>query len=409
MKLIGPFKQIITLRNIDLKGPVGDEALEIIKDGGIIVNDKTIVALGDFESIFKQYKSEIKTVKEITTDQVLVPGLVDMHTHICFAGTRSRDYAMRNAGKTYLEIAKEGGGIMDTVNATRDATREELEELTLSRVKRHIRNGVTTMEIKSGYGLSFGQEIKMLKVIEDVIPQTAATIIPTCLAAHIFPKDYDGTVQEYLAEIVEKLFPVLRSEKLCNRIDAFIEEEAFNAKNIAPYFEAAQRMGFDITVHADQFHPGGTEVAVKYNALSADHLEASGDKEIQLLASSNVVAVALPGATLGLGCAFTPARKLLDAGCSLAIASDWNPGSGPMGDLVTSASILQTFQKLSTAEVLSGMTFRAAHALNLKDRGTLDKGMKADFISFPVNDYREILYQQGQLKPSKVWIDGERQ
>ncbi len=407
MKLIGPFKQIITLRNLALKGPLKDESLEIIRDGGILVEDGKIKTIGSFEVLREENRDFIKTIEELQSPQVAIPGLVDMHTHICFAGTRSRDYAMRNAGKTYLEIAKEGGGIMDTVNATREATREELEELTLSRVKRHISNGVTTMEVKSGYGLTIGQEIKMLKVIEDVIPKTSASIIPTCLAAHIFPKDYDGTVQEYLSEIIENLFPVLKSEKLCNRIDAFIEEEAFNAKNIAPYFEAAQKMGFDITVHADQFHAGGTEVAVKYNALSADHLEASGEKEITLLAKSNVVAVALPGATLGLGCAFTPARKLLDAGCSLAIASDWNPGSGPMGDLVTSASILQTFQKLSTAEVLSGMTYRAAAALKLRDRGTLDNGMKADFISYSVDDYREILYQQGQLKPENVWVDGK--
>ena len=165
-------------------------------------------------------------------------------------------------------------------------------------------------------------------------------------------------------------------------------------------------MGFDLTLHVDQFHTGGSAVAVKHKAISADHLEASTDKEIQQLAKSKVIAMALPGATLGLGCPFAPARKLLDAGAAVAIASDWNPGSAPMGDLLSQAAILGTFEKLSNAEVLSGITYRAAAALNLKDRGRVEKNFLADIISFPTNDYREILYQQGQMKPCMVWKSG---
>ncbi len=167
-------------------------------------------------------------------------------------------------------------------------------------------------------------------------------------------------------------------------------------------------MGFELTVHADQFTMGGSAVAVKFDALSADHLEASGEKEIKVLAQSNTIAVALPGASLGLGCGFTPARKILDQGGGLAIASDWNPGSAPMGDLLAQASILATFEKLSTAEVFAGITFRAAAALGLNDRGKIWPGFLADFILFPTSDYREILYQQGKLKPEMVWKSGER-
>ena len=247
----------------------------------------------------------------------------------------------------------------------------------------------------------------MLQAIQAANEQCEADLIATCLAAHIFPKDYVGSISEYLAEISTTLFPILKEENLSNRIDAFIEEEAFSPALIAPYLQRAQAMGFDITLHVDQFHAGSSAVAVKYKAISADHLEASTEKEIQALATSEVIAVALPGASIGLGCAFTPARKLLDAGAALAIASDWNPGSAPMGDLMTQAAILGTFQKLSTTEVLSALTFRAAAALNLSDRGQLQKGFLADFISFPTNDYREILYQQGQLKPGTVWKRGE--
>jgi len=166
-------------------------------------------------------------------------------------------------------------------------------------------------------------------------------------------------------------------------------------------------MGFDITVHADQFSTGGSAIAVKYGAISADHLEASTGHEIQLLSNSKVVAIALPGASLGLGCNFAPARRLLDAGAILAIASDWNPGSAPMGNLLVQAAILGTFEKLTNTEVLSGITFRAAAALNLQDRGKLETGCLADLIAFPTSDYKQILYNQGMLLPSKIWKNGK--
>jgi imidazolonepropionase len=171
--------------------------------------------------------------------------------------------------------------------------------------------------------------------------------------------------------------------------------------------QSAKELGFDITIHADQFTTGGSEVALQYGAISADHLEASEDKEIEALANSNTIAVALPGASVGLGCAFAPARKIIDKGGALAIASDWNPGSAPMGDLVCQASILATFEKLTTAEVLAGITFRAAAALNLFDRGRIIAGNKADFILYSTTDYRDILYYQGSLRPSKIWKSGK--
>ena len=267
--------------------------------------------------------------------------------------------------------------------------------------------GVTTLEVKSGYGLSIDEELKMLRAIKDANASISADLIPTCLAAHMLPKDYLGSASEYLEEISTKLFPILKEEQLTNRIDAFIEESAFSKNQIVLYFQKAKEMGFDITVHADQFSPSGSEVAVKFGAISADHLEASTQKEIELLAKSNVIATALPGASLGLGCNFTPARKILDAGGTLAIASDHNPGSAPMGDLLTQASILGAFEKLSNAEVMAGVTFRAAAALNLSDRGQLAKGFLADLSIFHTHDHKEILYNQGAFKPCMVWKNGE--
>jgi imidazolonepropionase len=404
MKLIGPFKQVLPMTGISLKGAITDEQLLIIDDAGIVINGDKIEAIGSFKDLTNEYKNA--EIQELKGDHVCLPGFIDAHTHICFAGSRANDYAMRNAGKSYLEIAKAGGGIWDTVTQTRKASKENLKNGAVKRANRHFKNGVTTIEVKSGYGLTVAEELKMLYAIKEAGNETAADIIPTCLAAHMLPKDYDGSAEAYLNEISTVLFPKIKEEKLSNRIDAFIEESAFTPEQIKPYFEKAKALGFDITVHADQFSTGGSKTAVDFNAISADHLEVSSQKEIEILANSNVIATALPGASLGLGCDYAPARKLLDAGATLAIASDHNPGSAPMGDLLTQATILGAFEKLTNAEVLAGITIRAAAALRLKDRGELKKGKLADFSLFHTGNYQDILYNQGNLKPCMVWKKG---
>lgn len=402
LQLIGPFTQLLPMTGLPLKGALKDEQLPIIENGGILLSKGKIVNVGVFDELI----SDDVKIYHIEGAHVCLPGFVDSHTHICFGGTRARDYAYRNAGKTYLEIAKAGGGIWDTVTQTRKASQVELAKGILSRSQKHLKNGVTTIEVKSGYGLSVDEELKMLRAIKQANEISNASFVPTCLAAHMKPKDWNHQ-KEYLEEIIATLFPILKTENLAQRVDAFVEESAFSPEEIKPYFQKAKEMGFDITVHADQFTTGGSQVAVDFDAVSADHLEASTEKEIQLLAKSNTIATALPGASIGLGCAYTPARKILDAGGALSIASDHNPGSAPMGDLLTQASILGTFEKLSNTEVLAGITFRAAAALRLADRGKLEAGAQADFIVFPIDNYQEITYHQGQLKPSEVWKNGE--
>ncbi|MBO0331279.1 imidazolonepropionase [[Muricauda] lutisoli] len=401
--LIGPFTQLLPMTGLPLKGALKDEQLHIIENGGILVSEGKILKVG----VFDELKSDDVDIQHIEGQKVCLPGFVDSHTHICFGGTRARDYAYRNAGKTYLEIAKAGGGIWDTVTQTRKASQEELVKGIVSRSKKHLKNGITTIEVKSGYGLSVDEELKMLRAIKRANKTTNASLVPTCLAAHMKPKDWSED-NDYLDTIINELFPIIKTENLANRVDAFVEESAFSPEEIKPYFKKAKEMGFDITVHADQFTTGGSQVAVDFDAVSADHLEASTEKEIQLLAKSNTIATALPGASIGLGCAYTPARKILDAGGALSIASDHNPGSAPMGDLLTQASILGTFEKLSNTEVLAGITSRAAAALRLADRGKLETGAVADFVVFPTDNYQEITYHQGQLKPHMVWKKGEQ-
>jgi len=405
--LIGPLSQVIPMTGITLKGAVPDSQLRIIENAGILFADGRIKTIGRYKKLATEVKDLNVKLIRLEGNHICLPGFVDSHTHICYGGSRARDYAMRNAGKTYLEIAEEGGGIWDTVQQTRKATKEELIKGIIKRAKQHLKNGVTTIEVKSGYGLSIKEELKMLQAIKEADEQFPLDFVSTCLAAHMLPRDFRGSSSEYLSEISEQLFPILKKEKLSNRVDAFIEKGAFNNSEIAPYLSKAIEMGFDITIHADQFSVGGSKVAVKFNAVSADHLEASTSHEIELLAKSDVIATALPGASLGLGCSFTPARKILDAGGALAIASDHNPGSAPMGDLLTQCAILGTMQKLTNAEVLAGITFRAAAALKLPDRGKLKAGYLADFNLFHTDNFNEILYNQGAFKPCMVYKEGK--
>lgn len=406
MKIIGPFKQVITLANLPLRGKLSDEQIEIIADGGILINENKIHSIGDFETL-KSENPNIE-IEYVQGEQIVLPAFTDSHTHICFGGNRANDFAMRNAGKTYLEIAESGGGIWSSVQHTRAASEEELLSTLLERIGFLLSQGITTIEVKSGYGLDVENELKMLRIIKKAQEKTEATLVPTCLSAHLKPRDFEGSNEEYLNYILNEILPKVKEEKLSNRVDIFIEKSAFQPDESKAFLIKAKELGFDLTVHADQFTPGSSRIAVEVGAKSADHLEATIDEDIEFLAQSDTVATALPGASLGLGEKFTPARKLLDAGAIVAIASDWNPGSAPMGNLVTQASILATFQKLSTADVLAGITSRAAFALGLEDRGQIKVGMKADFVTFKTNNFQNILYQQGSLSAEDVYIDGNK-
>jgi imidazolonepropionase len=404
--IAGPFRQLLSMDNLPLKGSLKDAQLEIIEEAGIVHQNGLIIATGQFKSLCSKYKSAGITIQPIDADLIVMPGMIDPHTHICWAGSREHDYALRLEGKSYAEIAQTGGGIWDTVLKTRNASSEDLFSLLMSRASRQLKNGITTCEVKSGYELNLAGELRMLEIISLVQHKHPIDLISTCLAAHIKPLDFEGTKSEYLQLLTKMLLPLVKSENLSNRVDIFVEEGAFGVREAESYLKAATELEFDLVVHGEQFTPGGVELAVNLGAKSVDHLEMILPAEIEILAASNVVATALPGASFGLGCRFAPARKLLDAGCCLAIGSDWNPGSAPMGDLLVQTAILGTFEKLTNAEQLSAITCRAARALNLGDRGILKKGFMADFIGFPGRNYREILYNQGLLKPAFVWKKG---
>jgi len=406
-KIIGPFVQLLTMDNIPLRGAVNDSQLEIIPNGGVVVSDGKIVKTGNFDQLCDEFNGQNTIIDHIDKEMVVMPGMIDPHTHICWAGSRAKDYSLRLAGKSYFEIAQSGGGIGDTVAKTRAATATLLDVLLTERALAHLHNGVTTIEVKSGYCLNTVGEIKLLEVIARVNQKLPVDLVSTCLAAHIRPADYDGTPLDFLKSMIDELLPEVKKRVLSNRVDIYIDKGAFMVDEARIYLKQAKRMGFDLAVHGEQFTNGGVALACELGARSVDHLEIIEDQEISLLVASNVIPVALPGASLGLGCSFAPARKLLDAGCSLAVGSDWNPGSAPMGDLLLQTAILGIFEKMTMAESLAGITFRAAGALGLTDRGILKSGFLADLSGFPTSDYREILYNQGSLKPSAVWKRGE--
>ncbi len=406
--LTGPFRQIITMDDMPLKGPLHDDQMHIIESAWILIQGGKIAAMDSFSRLKSKLIKVKDEIRELDGDHVAMPGMIDPHTHICYAGSRSTDYALRLSGMSYLEIAARGGGIWSTVTSTRNASSEALYHNTKTRALSLLNDGVTTAEVKSGYALDVEGELKMLEVINRINDTIDIDLVPTCLAAHTMPKDFQGSAPQYLELLANTLLPEVRKRNLSSRVDIYIEKNAFSAGEGRYYLSEAGNLGFDAVVHADQFTTGGSEVAVGAGAVSADHLEVSSDKEIALLARSNVIPVVLPGASIGLGVDFAPARKILDAGCSLAVASDWNPGSAPMGDILMQSGILGAYEHLTMAETLASITCRAAAALKLDDRGVLKTGNLADIIAFPVSDYREIIYNQGKVKPALILKRGKR-
>lgn len=406
-RLIGPFAQVLPMDGLPKAGPIADDALSVLDTAGILVADGRVERIGSYAEMRRSAEQNNIPLEELDTAAVALPGLVDAHTHLCFAGSRAADYALRVGGASYEALLARGGGIHESVRHTRAAPIEELEAGLAERCQRLLRRGVTTVEVKSGYGLSVEAELKQLRAISAVAGRQSQTIAATCLAAHVLPKEFEAA-STYLNHLLEALLPVVKEEGLAERVDIFVEPAAFPPEVARPYLEAAQSMGFELVIHADQFHRGGSGLAVEVGARSADHLEASTSTELTQLAEAGVIGVALPGASMGLGMPYPAARTFLDAGGCLAIASDWNPGSAPMGDLLLQAAVMGAAEKLSIAETLAAITRRAAMALNRPEAGCLAEGLPADITAFPCEDYREILYRQGMLRPLAVWKDGQR-
>jgi imidazolonepropionase len=338
--------------------------------------------------------------------QVVCPGFVDPHTHIVFAGNRLDEFEMKIKGAEYLEILAAGGGIISTVRSTRSASDEELVELGLMRLDRMLRNGTTTCEIKTGYGLDQQAEIKMLRVIEELDKRHPIDIVPTFLAAHAVPPEYRDKPDDYVQLICDTMLPSAwhwfegsgfsgRSPFFC---DVFCERGAFSLEQSRRILETATSLGFGLKAHVDQFsNAGGSRLAIQMGAASVDHLDAISEDEISLLAESRTVGVVIPTENFNAGkTRYADARRMIDAGCSLALSTDYNPGSAPCPSQPMAMAISCRYQKLVPSEAFNAATINAAYAIGLGDQvGSIEVGKRADLLILRGCDFREITYEFG--------------
>ena len=323
--------------------------------------------------------------------------MIECHTHTAFAGSRANEFLQRLAGATYEEIAKSGGGIISTVKAVRESSFDELVLLLKPRIDAFIKQGVTILEIKSGYGLSFYDEIKLLQVINYFKVHSGIDIVPTFLGAHAYPPEYKNDHKSYLKLITDELLPYIIKNKLAEFVDAFCEKTAFSAEEIDKIFSKAKKLGYKLHLHTEQFNNiGGLDAALKHNALSVDHLEVIAEDDITKLSGSNTVAVLLPGVSFFLDYDFAPARKLIDADAIVALSTDFNPGSSNIANLHLIMNLAALKMKMSAEEIISAVTINAAKAVDLnKNTGSIEIGKQADFAVFDARDYSEIIYNIG--------------
>ncbi len=328
------------------------------------------------------------------TGKTLLPGLVECHTHLVFAGNRINEFKMKLEGASYEQIAAAGGGINTTVQAVRAATEEELLSAALINIGKFIRQGVTTLEIKSGYGLSFDDELKLLRVIRTLREISGIDIAATFLGAHTFPPEYKYDHDSYIRLITGKMLPAIAEQKLAEFCDGFCELSAFSPAGISEVFETAASLGFKLKLHTDQFNRiGGLEAAVKYGAVSVDHLEVAQDEECILLSDSETAAVLLPGVSYFLNYDYAPAVKLKNAGAVVALATDFNPGSSHITNISFLMSLASRKMGLTFENVFNAWTINAAYALRRSDKiGSILPGKKADFSVLGTDDYRQVFY-----------------
>jgi imidazolonepropionase len=326
--------------------------------------------------------------------RLVVPGLIDCHTHLAFAGWRADEFVQRSLGRSYLEIARRGGGILSTVSKTRAASQAELIQRAGGFLAGMLELGVTTVECKSGYGLDEANELKLLRVYRALSEAQPVRLVSTLLAAHVVPPEFRDRRQEYVQLVIDRLIPRAAGEQLATCCDVFVEESAFSVGEARRILRAAQAQGLSAKLHADQLtSSGGAELAAELKAISADHLEYVSEQGIQAMSGAGVVAVALPLASLYLHQAVMPARRLIDAGVPVAIATDFNPGSAPSYHLPLALTLACTLLGMTPAEALKGATLYAARAVGLElSVGSLEPGKQADFAVMDADDVEQWLY-----------------
>ena len=372
----------------------------MIRDAALAISDGRVVWCGARRDWAGSARSEIDAA-----GCAVVPGLIDPHTHIVWGGDRLADFELRTSGIAYETILASGGGIRHTVAETTRAAAATLLADATQRARQMMRAGATTIEVKSGYGLSWPLECRVLDVIGALANGVAARISPTMLF-HLPPRD-PGERQEFVRDAVTQWIPELAQRRIATAIDVFVEREAFTLDEADHLMRAARHAGLQCKAHADQFTAmGAVELAIGHGALSVDHLEASGDAQIAALAGSETIGVILPGVTLHLGLAAAPARRLIDAGAAIAIGTDCNPGSSPLFSASLALALAVRLNALTPAEALTAATANAAAAIGRTDVGRVASGMHADFLILHSADWRDLPYTLGGDPVARVFIAG---
>jgi len=382
--------------------------LAVITDGGVLVRDGRIEAIGPQREIERQMPPGTRVVDAV--GRVVLPGFVDAHTHPVFAGTRIDEYELRAAGASYQQIAEAGGGIRSTVRKTRASSEDELVEISQRYCSWFLRTGTTTVEAKSGYGLSLDSELKMLRVIRRLDRITGLQLVPTFLGAHEVPDEYRGRTAEYARTVTDEMLPKVAEQRLAKYCDVFCEPAVFDVPTATRILTSARQLGFELRVHADQLSTSGAaQMAAALGAVTADHLEHIDEQGISALAFAGVQPVLLPGSVYTLGSRrFAPARAIIDAGLAVVLATDFNPGSSPTPSIPLVLSIACTHMQMTPAEALTAATINAAHSLGLGyEIGSLEAGKRADFVIHDVSDFREIPYFAGLESATSVYVGGE--
>jgi imidazolonepropionase len=376
--------------------------LAIVENGAVLIHDGLIAATGSRSEVSAQASPSCQILD--ARNGVVMPGFVDAHTHPVFAGTREDEYEMRAAGFTYQEIARRGGGILSTVRKTREASEEELFQLALPRVGWLLEHGTTMIEAKSGYGLTLEDELKILRVIRRLNEQTPLELVPTFLGAHEIPDEYrgadnaDAARKAYLDLVINEMLPRVADERLAEFCDVFCESHVFNVEESRRLLSRAQQLGFGIRFHADQLSgSGGSQLAAELSAASADHIEWIDEAGIAALHRAKVTAILLPCAVFNLGLTrYAPARRLIEAGVRVALATDFNPGSSPTPSMQMALSIACTQMKMTPAEAITAATLNAAYSLNRGSlAGSIETGKAADLVIYDCQNYRQIPYLFG--------------
>jgi imidazolonepropionase len=381
--------------------------LSIIQNGAMLIRDGAIEQAGPHAVVTSQLPPDCEVVD--AGNRVVLPGFVDAHTHPVFAGTRVDEFEQRASGATYEEIAAAGGGIRSTVRKTRAASEDQLFESAVHRTEWFLSGGTTTLEAKSGYGLSLDDELKMLRVIRRLNLRGPLRYVPTFLGAHEVPDEYRGRASEYVDLVIHRMLPQIAKENLADYCDVFCEPTVCEVALSRRILEAAKTLGFGVRIHADQLScSGAAQLAAELQAATADHLEQVDELGIHALVQAGVQPVLLPASVYCLGRSkFPPARQMIEAGLAIVLATDFNPGSSPTPSIPFVLSLASTQMRMTPAEAITATTINAAYSLGRGDRiGSLEPGKRADFVIHNCGDYREISYFVGVDSAHAVYIDG---